>query len=346
MNKVEKMLKIIGNVEKTTLPSEISVYRNKLTEQEQKQLLIIEKQHVAGFKYDDAIDEIIEYIEDYIYISNHNVKFANGRFGWQFSIPKNVLKSIDFINDLTIKVLIQDFNKEKVDKYTDLGAGNTNVNKDQFIVANKLSHMTIDINGVVRYGELIDYSIRNNLYHELNHAYEVYQRLKRYNKTMDAGVHPLMSWGKYMNTQKNLTNDKYGAAMESILYRLWDPAELSAASTSTYAYLKSVGGERKDLAKDLQHSQAFIEYANLKKDIDILTTYNDIAFWNAYKELWDKKITFSTQAFKNWFIKRTNVYLMKYYHNMLTAAALYYDNTEEIMTKQERLDKINNINRK
>ena len=65
-----RVLKIIGNVENTTLYSEVNLYRDKLTENEKKNLLIVEKQHVAGFKYDKVISEIIDYIDDYIFFSD------------------------------------------------------------------------------------------------------------------------------------------------------------------------------------------------------------------------------------------------------------------------------------
>ena len=54
-----RILNIISNVENNTLSSEIDYFRNKLSVNERKELLIVEKQHVAGFKYDVVLDDII-----------------------------------------------------------------------------------------------------------------------------------------------------------------------------------------------------------------------------------------------------------------------------------------------
>lgn len=331
-----RVLGIMGQTENKVFDAEVESYRKRLNENEAKRLLIVEKQHVAGFPYDKVIDEIVEYIKRYVSISDKNCRFGK-YLGWKFTIPEYICRKFDFIERLTIDIRVLNLSLDDT-SFSDCGMGNCEWDDDTINVQdNKLNEIGIITYGVVRGGELIDYSIKNNLYHELHHAYELYCRFLQYNKNDSFKSDLLAKIDNFNQRAVNLTNDEFGEMMENVLYRLWGFGESSAVASSTYAYLKSVGGERKNLAKDLQNSQAFQEYKELKEQLDRLNKYHGQQFWEAYKQLWDYKKGFSNVAFKNWFIKRSNLLLMNFYHNMLSAAALYYDETEKPLTVKEKI---------
>lgn len=341
---LKRILGIIGNIENKVLASEISLYRNNLTESEAKALLIVEKQHVAGFKYNAVIDGVIDYIEDYVFMSDYNSQTKNGKKGWIFNVPSNVTRGFDFIKNLTLNVQIIDMpESEPLNKSLEFGRGDTTVRNDHEIVDGKLNSISIVLKGFCVEGELIDYSIRNVLYHELNHAYETWKRQLKFLQTGDYEDTFLVAGLKANEVQKNLTGDKYGKHMENIFHRLWDKSELSAAATSTYSYLKSVGGIRENLPKDIQNTQAWSEYQLLKESIAELNNYWEPWFWEAYRNLYSEKKSMSPQKFKNWFLKRSNVYLKNYFHYMLSAALMYYDEVEEQMSNRKAFRKLGPI---
>jgi hypothetical protein len=211
-----------------------------------------------------------------------------------------------------------------------------------------IGYMNMNIRGVCIDNELLDYSIRNGIYHELNHAYEAYKRQKHFEDSGDFEFTAKNDAQKRLSVQKNLTNDRYGHMMQNILYRLWDPSELSAGATSTYSFFKSNGGERSHISIDLQNTQAYREYCQLKEDIDTLNQYWNEDFWAKYKDLYSSKKSKTIQSFKNWFIKRSHHFLNKYFHYMLSAASAYYDEIEEKMKENTAYKKIgrNNIIKK
>lgn len=335
-NDLRRMMQIMGIVENRQLFSEINEAHKEYTKQELNEIYIVEKQHVAPFKYGNIIDEIIEYIEDYIFMSNYNLKFSNGKLGWKFIIPESITKKIDFIKKLELIVTIVDDDEGETLGST-FGAGDVNFGDYHFISDNKIGYMKINVKGMAIDDELIDYSIRNGIYHELNHAYEAYKRQQHFEDSGDFKVAPRTDASKKQNVQQNLTGDRYGHMMQNIFYRLWDKSELSAAATSTYSYFKSNGGERSHISIDIQNTQAYHEYVRLKEDIEELNKYWDENFWETYKKLYSSKKNKTVQSFKNWFIKRSHQFLSKYFHFMLSAALLYFDENDEKITKNTAL---------
>ena len=344
---LRRMLQIMGVVENRQLFSEVFEAHKEYTNDEKKRILVVEKLHIAAFKYGNVIDEIIEYIEDYIFMSDFNIRTKNGKMGWNFVIPSYITKKIDFIKTLDINVsIISD--EENTTRNKSFGEGDINFGDFHFMTNGKIGYIKMNIHGVAIDGELIDYTIRNTLYHELNHAYEVYRRQENFEEKGDLDVIPKIDAAKKQNVQLNLTGDKYGHMMQSIFYRLWDKSELSAAATSVYSYLKSNGGERSRLSIDLLETQAYHEYVLLKEYIDELTKYWGEEFWESYHKLYDKKQNRGTQFFKNWFIKRSRLLLKTYFHYMLSAASAYYDEIEEKMKESTAFKKFggNNVIKK
>lgn len=322
---LNRIKEIIGKVEKD--------WSINLSSPELKECYIVEKQHVAGFKYDKVINEIVNYIENYI--KNNSYTKRKGILGieggyWETTIPNEITQQIDFINNLTIKVTIEDFKKDKTNANT-FGTGETHHYKFNDIIDNKINNNTILVNGVSFNKMLSDYSVRNNLYHELNHAYEDYKRLQKININ-NKGLSMYNLTGEvnnFLHTVKNSGKDENTQRFHDICYRLFDKRELSAASTSTYAYLKSINGKRENIIKDLQHTQAYQEYLYFKVCVKELQKLWGEEWWSHKKNLFNKKQNMSAQSFKNWFINRCRVYLDRYFHYMVTAAALYYDEHED-----------------
>ena len=124
-------------------------------------------------------------------------------------------------------------------------------------------------------------------------------------------------------------SDEFTNYFSVIYYRLFDKSELSAAASSTYAYLKTVNGKRGEILKDIRKTQAYQEYQLLKSMLRELKKKNNTTWWDIKKQiLWGNNGS-SSPEFKNWFLLKAQNYLKKYFHYMMSAAASYYDDSEE-----------------
>ena len=323
MKNLEKILNLVGRVEGKSLTKEIEEARKSYTKHELKEMIIVEKQHVAGFKYDNVIDLIVGYIDGYIQI---NPPIYDR---WEFTIPTFITKQFDFVHDMTIEVQIINYTLDATNANYH-GEGETLFHRNNHIFLNKISDSHIIVGGIAFDNTLVEYSVRNNLYHELNHAYEEYKRTL--NNDKKGMFNHILSYNNMQNKIAQSGDDDYTKIFQFIHYRLFNNSELSAAASSTYAFLKSIKGKRENLARDLKQTQGFIEYSEIKKYVETLEQFWNEEWWENKRNLYDKKLNITPQAFKNWFIGCCRILLNKYFHYMTSAAALYYNETEEKKT--------------
>lgn len=305
-----------------------------LTESEKYEISIVENQHVAGFRYDNVLKEMMRYVEKYIRTTPyHKQKGFMGIKGgfWTFEIPKSITEKITFIENLRVIVHVEDFRAEQ-DDFSVFGRGITYHSDANKIVDGVLKSETIEVYGLSINKRLCGKSISGNLFHELNHAYEEYKRLEK-NDVVNGIDRTVVGYRK--KREDFLAKiDKSGLDTETtmfrfLVYRLFDKSELSAASTSTYAYLQSIDGKRENVTRDIQQTQAYQEYNIMKSYLDTLEKHWGEEWWNVKKKLYSNKENLKTQGFKNWFIGYCRILLKRYFHYMTSAAALYYDSHEE-----------------
>lgn len=322
---LNRIKEIMGHVENN---SSISLSKKELIECQ-----IVEQQHVAGCKYDSVIDEITNYTSSYIQLNPYNKQKGdygiNGGY-WNFKIPQMITQKIDFVEILEIIVEVEDFTQKQNYEH---GSGGDYASPVSFIINDKLSQGRIMINAISYNGVLQEYSLRNNLYHEINHTYEQYKRLK--NNAQITMFTDNRKYNIFLDKIKKSDDDEFTKMFYFLHYRLFRKSELSAAVSSVYAYLKTINGDRKNIMRDLQKTQAYFEYKNLKNFVENLEKYWGEEWWERKRNLYSKKIEMSPQKFKNWFINRCHVYLNKYFHYMTSAAALYYDRHEPLKEQNE-----------
>lgn len=327
-NLLLEMLNLIGRIEGKTLVSELEEVKKGFSKSELNEAMIVEKQHVAAFKYNKAIDNIVRYIRNYILIEKYTKKKKLGITGgwWKFSVPKELTSLIDFVANLRIDVEVEDF---KWDEKESHGSGVKYTNITDTIVGDVLDNAHIVVRGVSFNRRLNDYSIRNNLYHELSHAYETYCREKNLKNMGERFFDASFKQQNIIDKIDSSGSDEFTNYFSVIYYRLFDKSELSAAASSTYAYLKTVNGKRGEILKDIRKTQAYQEYQLLKSMLRELKKMNNTKWWDIKKQiLWGNNGS-SPQEFKNWFLLKAQNYLKKYFHYMMSAAASYYDDSEE-----------------
>lgn len=327
---LESILNLVGRIEGKTLEAELNEVRKSYTPEELNEAMIVEKQHVAGFKYNDVIDEVIWYIRRYLHNEPYSEQKDGGGGWWNFEIPSQITRKFDFVSDLVIKVEIEDF--EGDDKAAnDFGGGETYTKSYEGLVGNTLNGGQFLIRGISYNRTLSDYSIRNNLYHELTHEYENYKRRENLQKIGEKNsMNSVLRFHNEIIADIDSSGDDNATKVFSfIYYRLFNQSELSAAASSTYAYLKSIKGQRREMLRDLKKTQAYDEYDWMKKQIEALKGVWDEEWWRNKMRIFWKHGVSDPREFKSWFLSHAKDYLKKYFHAMTSAAALYYDETEK-----------------
>ena len=194
---------------------------------------MVESRGVAAFPYRKNISNIIEYI---------NKEFSNGNT--EFTIPKNLTVGIDFIDDLEIKILIN--NNEQAEFSS--GGGNTAINNQQILNEyGKLPHVDIEINGYSYKGILYQRTLTNSLYHELNHVYQAFIELKKYGGRINTtnfynDIQKLRSESEVNNLT---SNSQVNNILNMVIYRLFIDTELNALISGVYGTLDAIDSKRK-----------------------------------------------------------------------------------------------------
>ena len=190
----EKLINYNGN------KNHIYEIYDKFTSIELKECLIVETRGIGAFKYNNVITSIITYSRNYLKNNKPNkVYYKSGLYPieeYEFSIPSELLNNLTFVKDTQINIIIKNILIDDKFKVSDLFGNGTasHSNFDKIINDNgvdKLETIDIEINGYAINGELEHKTLLMPLYHELNHAIENYERLKKYYKgeTSEKGLY-------------------------------------------------------------------------------------------------------------------------------------------------------------
>ena len=137
-----------------------------LNEIENKVFRLVEERGVAAFPYIAIIKQILVYVQkEIVGINTGETKTV--------IIPYNITSKIDFINNLTITVTVED-GENLAYKY---GGGSANISKNAKLINKKIDYCHIKIDAYSFCGILYKNTIYNNLCHELNHMYEAWKEL-------------------------------------------------------------------------------------------------------------------------------------------------------------------------
>ena len=312
-------------------------YENKLTNEEKRVVYIVEERGISNYslKYKKIFEGIIYYINKQLRESSI---FVKGKFKqkydvniFNFLIPTGITKYIDIFENLNLTISVFDISTD--DEIEETLYGNNsgsyklkekeNLNFDN----TKLENGEINISCFAKNHKIIKHTLITPLLHELNHATDNLERLKKYKIKNLFNVFNEYNYNniKKLRDSKNNLHSIIGI----IIYRLWLQSERSALITSVYSDLKELDSKRSNFIRDIWNTKAGKIYKQIKyeylpqiKDI----SENDIELYcniiNAPKSIKTKI------QFIDYFNKKTNLLLSDFLKHIGKVASLYYDENE------------------
>lgn len=325
----------------------------EIEDRENAENVLLERGGIAASPYMPTIESIISFIEDLI---KNYPKNSPNNDGWILSIPTEVTKGIDFIENLDLTVFVYD---DKSGKYN-TGSGRTLISKEpsQDITAdNKWKTAKITIYAFAYKKRLYRRSFSLSLIHELNHKYE---ELQCY---LHNSVENFVLNSKYFTQDiKNVTfsNDKdTDTFIKDILYRLFTPTEMNAFASGVYGELLGMKISRDEFIKNKDSVISFWYYFQLKKQFENLDTnkidwqallkFFQQAKYPSYKGnnskisyIKDFSNTNDIKVFANRFIKQVAKRLNKLYTKMEQVATTYFSYADDRTFIKEYFDYLDN----
>lgn len=305
-----------------------------------KTIRLVEERGYAGTKYIPVIKQIINYIQNYVY-ETYDVNVSDRDI--KFEIPEKLTSKIDIVRDLKIFITVHD-RADWNEAAHNSGGGSKTLGRFDKIVNGKLEDITIKIFAWSWDGEIFSRTVFNSLSHELNHVYEEYKRLLKYNDNSDffLEVYNRNNASKRIYSSDKTINDYVCTAF----YRLLDKSELNALINGVYGDLKGfeldgVENGRKDFSKNIIHLQAYVIYKYFNDKFSYVFRNLEDDEWKRiqreYNNVFNKKIhnldNFKVH-FKNLIRRRLND-LMR---GIGKVASYYYDVKDD-----EKLSKIDTI---
>ena len=325
----------------------------EIGDREHVENVLLERGGVAVSPYMPTIESIISFVEDII---RNYPKNSPNNDGWILSIPTEVTKGIDFIDNLDLTVFVYD---DKSGKYN-TGSGRTLISKEplqDITVDNKWKTAKITIYAFAYKKRLYRRTFSLSLIHELNHKYE---ELQCY---LHNSVENFVLNGKYFTQDiKSITfsNDKdTDTFIKDVLYRLFTPTEINAFASGVYGELLGMGISRDDFIKNKDSVISFWYYFQLKQQFENLDTnkvdwqtslkFFQQAKYPSYKGknnkisyIKDFSNTNDIKVFANRFIKQVAKRLNKLYTKMEQAANTYFSYADDRSFIKEYFDYLDN----
>lgn len=325
----------------------------EIGDREKVENVLLERGGVAASPYMPTIESIISFIEKII---KNYPKNSPNNDGWILSIPTEVTKGIDFIENLDLTVFVYD---DKSGKYN-TGSGRTLISKEpsQDITAdNKWKTAKITIYAFAYKKRLYRRTFSLSLIHELNHKYE---ELQCY---LHNSVENFVLNGKYFTQDiKSVTfsEDKdTDAFIKDALYRLFTPTEMNAFASGVYGELLGMKISREEFIKNKDSVISFWYYFQLRKQFENLDTnkvdwqtllkFFQQAKYPSYKGnnskisyIKDFSNTNDIKVFANRFIKQVAKRLNKLYIKMEQVANTYFSYADDRTFIKEYFDYLDN----
>ena len=292
---------------------------------ENKVIRLVEERGYMGTKYISVVREIIKYIETYILTNEKTTED-----GWRFYLPNIITDKIDCIANLIIEVEIID----NINGYKYSGGGNCSVLYSNRIVNDKLEYGRISLKGFSYGTDLYSHTIFGTISHELNHAMEMYERIKKRQSAI--GIYKRSVDQRTILDYKFSDDEATNNIIREFFYRLLFKSELNALINSVYGDLETRGSVRKNFKKDIKITSAYAIYDSLSKEIglfndDLLEDYeweNIMKCFNYISVNGAKhysNLKYFKKRFKQFIISKLNT-LMK---GIGRIASFYYDNMED-----------------
>lgn len=345
MNK--RVLTLINDTESSYLltEQEHKWYEKNLTNEAKRVVSLVEERGVYGFKYGSIMKDICNFISSSLSL---NTPVAHGTYKgvypmhqYNIKIPCSILKNIDIFERLSIEINIWNIitNDDIEDKLYGQGTGSYSVSAyDRLTLNGKLPSSTIKVGGFAINGKVVEHTIVTSLYHEINHAADNYNRLKRYG---NLGLYDAYIDRNYIDIIDLMrSNDATEESIGTVAYRLWVPSEKNALITSVYTDLKSMKSLRSNFIRDMQRTKAYKTYQEIKTIYLPKIANINVSNIEKYKSILQLPVSIKTkEAFVEYFTKKTNFLLGDLLKRIGKTATLYYDENEEVRDKNNTVKK-------
>lgn len=279
----------------------------------------------------------------------HTFKTEN----FDFIIPTEDTKRVDFIENLTIEVSVMniivprdEFVTREIENAT-MGkspGGHIEIDNSQRLTAEgKLNQQTIYCNVVCINDSPLMKMLEFIIHHELNHCYEQWQRLKDLKtkgyalKDDDVVTITPSQYNQFAILERS--SNPFEKAFGYIMYWLYSKTEMNSNVNSVYAELAALNSKRQFFAFDLKKLTAYKRYEDIigtyNKDngnieggyLNLLKNCNDDELWTKFANIMAKT---HWKSFKIWFINMVNRKAIDFFYKITKAASKYYDDTEPL----------------
>jgi hypothetical protein len=297
---------------------------------------LVEKRGVGVYPFKKEIDEIVNYVQkvldDDLVVPDQRqiLPMMNGRSlvftPYNIKIPFEILSKFDWIKRFELWVVVRDMDNLQVVKPLS-GEGNTllrHPNQQLLKTKNgdKLRIANINVTCYSVNKQLQPRTLYLNLYHEFNHNWEEFNRLKT-DDELDSlwFVHKELNYNKIYDGCKSSDKDIKTFCM--VLYRLWIPDEFNALVSSMYGDLE--GMKSTSYTFDYKSTKGYETYQLLKNALNYLKNLK-LEKWGELSEFHITSISpQNIESFKEKFIRQSEQKLSDLFHRMNRTASLYYE---------------------
>ena len=301
-------------------------------------ILLLEERGVGLYNYKDTIDSIFNYV--IIKLKHlYGVYLMHPNTVETFEVPKDLTSKFVFIKNL--KIVIDTTIVDKL-MYGERGNLDTEYTK---LINDVLNTATINIHAQIKRdtGQIYEHVFYNTLYHELNHLYQLYCVMSKYNIESEEDSQPSKVEVIKNIESKDLMseiftrdkNDIRAIYFSHLFYYIFDKFEFNAKIAGLYGELKGYYKEYNTLDDALPNTDAYstykILYDNIDKMINSLNAFEFESMMNLFKSRGVKKVWNTKQSF----LRRMKYWLEQFMKKIGKVASLYYDELTDISEVDE-----------
>lgn len=286
---------------------------------EKQMIQLFEERGVAASPYKKELDNIALYIRGYI-------KQYVQQYGYQkitFSVPQEKTSLISFIKDLEIVVNAQ-YSSNPCS-----GSGKFEPKPNQKFSYNTVSQTLLNTRIIINCyygndGKVWLRSVLTSLYHELNHAYDMWINInneKDFNRFNQSGAKSNLGYN---------IMQKY-SVIGYCVYRLFSETEYNALVASVFGDLQGMDSQYENFQQDYKKTKAYEVYDDIKQNLWIeLQSLTLEETKQLLKLLKDNKISIilkkdALPSFRKGFWDKANSLLSELLHDIGRTASYYYD---------------------
>lgn len=307
--------------------------------------MIFEERGVATYPAREIISKIVGYCNQYIRNNepDENTYTKNEYTGekvpvevFSLIIPDEVVKGIFWIDKPSICVRIFDIRTNSpvgFDMRNGKGQHISNPYEELNDDNTKLKTCIIDIDATAINSTVMDRTIKTVLYHELNHSYDNYNRVMKYDKK--EGKYGNDNGLFYHGQQDNITRlKKYSSdgdpnknAITQLYYRLFIPTEFNALCAQMYGDLESINSNNYN--HDIEKTETYRIYNILKNKYLPIVERFKTEQWQKFMNLLDIR-NVTVEKYRKNFINKCNFKLSDLFKRMAKTASLWYDEKNRV----------------